>query len=67
MKQKRRDFIKSAGILTGSAIAVSSTPNIFANKFLSKSGSAKMKLTFKIEACLYNCYKFAYHNTRNAY
>ncbi len=47
MKQKRRDFIKSAGILTGSAIAVSSTPNIFANKFLSKSGSAKMKLTFK--------------------
>ncbi len=47
MKQKRRDFIKSAGILTGSAIAVSSTPNIFANKFLSKTGSAKMKLTYK--------------------
>jgi L-alanine-DL-glutamate epimerase-like enolase superfamily enzyme len=47
MKQKRRDFIKSAGIITGSAIAVSSTPNIFANKFLSKTGSAKMKLTFK--------------------
>ena len=47
MKQKRRDFIKSAGLLTGSVIALSSSSNILANKFLSKSGSSKMKLSFR--------------------
>ena len=34
MKQKRRDFIKSTGVLTASAITLSSTPDIFANKFI---------------------------------
>jgi L-alanine-DL-glutamate epimerase-like enolase superfamily enzyme len=47
MKQKRRDFIKSAGVLTTSAIAFSSSSSMFGKNYLSKTGSGKMKLTFK--------------------
>ncbi|MDO8550686.1 MAG: dipeptide epimerase, partial [Ignavibacteria bacterium] len=44
MKQNRRNFLKTSGLLAGSALTSSYTPNIFSNV---KKRSGKMKLSFK--------------------
>lgn len=47
MKQNRRDFIKSAGLLTGSALLGAFSNNVFANKNINTMNAGKMKLSFK--------------------
>jgi len=46
MKQNRRNFLKSSGLLAGGAI-IGSTTNIFAQKSINPMKSAKMKFSFK--------------------
>ncbi|MGE5496557.1 MAG: dipeptide epimerase [Syntrophothermus sp.] len=47
MKQNRRDFIKTTGLLTGSAFLGALTNNVFANKYINTMNTGKMKLSFK--------------------
>ncbi len=47
MKQNRRDFLKTSGILAGSAIAFGSSSSIIAKSVNIKTGNSKMKLTFR--------------------
>ena len=47
MNQSRRDFFKTAGIITGGLVIGSSQKKLFANKNLNLSGQGKMKLSFK--------------------
>jgi L-alanine-DL-glutamate epimerase-like enolase superfamily enzyme len=46
MKQNRRSFLKSSGLIAGGAI-IGSTTNIFAQKSINPMKSAKMKFSFK--------------------
>lgn len=47
MQQNRRDFLKTSGLLVGSALLMNNTTTILANSRVGNMKSAKMKLTFK--------------------
>ncbi len=46
MKQNRREFLATTGLLAGAAITVTSVPNIFVNNENTHKGKGKMKFTF---------------------
>lgn len=47
MKQKRRDFFKTSGLLAGAALIASSPLKIFGSNIIKNKSNSKMKLTFK--------------------
>ncbi|GJQ64021.1 MAG: dipeptide epimerase [Melioribacteraceae bacterium] len=47
MKQNRRNFLKTSGLLAGAAIAGTTSVNVSAANIITNNSSAKMKLTFK--------------------
>jgi len=47
MKQKRRDFFKTSGLLAGAALIASSPLKVFGSNIIKNKSNSKMKLTFK--------------------
>jgi len=47
MKQKRRDFFKTSGLLAGAALNASSPLKVFGSNIIKNKSNSKMKLTFK--------------------
>lgn len=47
MKQNRRNFLKTSGLIAGTALVGSASTNLFANKTINIMKSSKMKLSFR--------------------